>query len=99
MQLIKAVNLPLGIFCEEQFSIYQSQLVTEDILFIYTDGLSESLNKSGKEYGTDRTSNILQKQRSIAMEQYISFILDDLNKFRMDTPKIDDLTIMAIKRI
>lgn len=41
---IEATGLPIGVFCEEQFSSCKLQLKSGDSLLLYTDGLSEARN-------------------------------------------------------
>lgn len=45
---IEATGLPLGMFCDEHFTVCTVQLDPGDTILIYTDGLSEALNKGGR---------------------------------------------------
>ena len=99
LNLIEATGIPLGMFCDEHFFIDHVHLKPGDTLFMYTDGLSEARNQSGKEYGLDRLSKILQEHQSLSPGQLISKVLEDLNLFQSGTAKTDDLTLMAVKRL
>jgi hypothetical protein len=49
----EATGLPLGMFCEEHFSVSKVKLTPGDTIIAYTDGLSEAVDASGAQYGTD----------------------------------------------
>lgn len=99
MASIEATGLPLGMFCDERFSVSKVQLAPGDTILLYTDGLSEAVNKSDVEYGTERLCKIVRDCHSLPPEELISACLEDLNAFRFDIPNTDDLTIMAIRRL
>ncbi|UCE19612.1 MAG: SpoIIE family protein phosphatase [Gemmatimonadota bacterium] len=96
---IHATGLPLGMFCDEQFSANTLRLAPGDTLLLYTDGLSEAQNTSGVEYGTERLFECVRTHRSLAPENLISLCVADLETFRSGGPKTDDLTLMVIKRL
>jgi len=48
---IAATGLPVGVFCNQQFSSTRFRVSPQDTLLLYTDGISEAENKSGDEYG------------------------------------------------
>ena len=45
-----------------------------DTLFLYTDGLSESLDGAGNEYGAERLSQLLRDNRDLATDS-IDFVM------------------------
>lgn len=95
---IVATGLPLGAFCDEQFSVKKLALDRGDVLFFYSDGLSEARNKEGVEYGQERISEGLKKSSLLPSSQIINACLGDLSAFRGSAPRQDDLTIMTIRR-
>jgi sigma-B regulation protein RsbU (phosphoserine phosphatase) len=95
---IASTGLPLGIFCEERFSVSELQLLPSDIILIYTDGLTEARDSSGLEYGTERLSGFLKEHRSLPPEKLVSSCIEDLISFRSGAQAMDDTTVMAIRR-
>jgi len=96
---IPSTGLALGMFCTEQFSTEKIKLATGDYLFLYSDGLSEARNKSNIQYGEDRLAALIDKKSAVSPQELISGCLKDLNNFRSGAPKIDDLTMMVIRRV
>lgn len=95
---IAATGLPVGVFCSESFSVSRVQLNKGDTLFLYTDGLSESLDGNGNEYGAERLSQLLNDNCDLAPESIISLCRHELHTFANGNAPKDDLTLMAIRR-
>lgn len=95
---IAATGLPVGVFSTESFSVSRVQLNKGDTLFLYTDGLSESLDGDGNEYGADRLSQLLNDNCELAPDSMISLCRRELHTFANGSAPKDDLTLMAIRR-
>jgi sigma-B regulation protein RsbU (phosphoserine phosphatase) len=95
---IAATGLPVGVFCSESFAVSRVQMSKGDILFLYTDGLSESLDGGGNEYGPDRLSWLLNDNHSLSPDSIISLCRQELHTFTGGRLLGDDLTLMAIRR-
>jgi sigma-B regulation protein RsbU (phosphoserine phosphatase) len=96
---VEATGLPLGMFCEERFTVSKVRLAPGDTIVAYTDGLSEAMDGGGAQYGTERLSKVARERHSLPPEGLVSACLDDLNRFRSGVATGDDLTIMAIQRL
>src|SRR5207248_7256524 len=93
----ESTGLPLGMFCEGEFSGTRLQLEAGDTLFLYTDGLSEA-RKANTEYGVDRVTRLVRQQSARPPAELIAACLDDLRSFVGTEPRADDLTLLAIRR-
>ena len=96
MLQVEATGLPLGMFCEVNFSRKQLHLDPGDMLFIYTDGFSEA-RRAEEEYGVDRISKLLCQQGGRRPAEVIEACLRDRDSF-IDSPPFDDVTLLAIRR-
>lgn len=94
---IESTGLPLGMFCEAEFSATRLQLEAGDTLFLYTDGLSEARNAED-EYGVDRVTQLVRQQTGRRPTELIAACLDDLNGYADYSLHSDDLTLLAIQR-
>jgi sigma-B regulation protein RsbU (phosphoserine phosphatase) len=95
---IAATGLPVGVFCSETFAVNRIHMSKGDTLFLYTDGLSESLDGAGNEYGAERLSQLLNDNRELATDSMISLCRQELHSFAEGRVPRDDLTLMAIRR-
>jgi sigma-B regulation protein RsbU (phosphoserine phosphatase) len=95
---IDPTGLPLGAFCDVQFATHQVQVEPGQAILLYTDGLSEARDNSGRLYGSDRLLALARELRASRPQELIRACLQDLAAFRKDVPAGDDLTIMAVSR-
>jgi sigma-B regulation protein RsbU (phosphoserine phosphatase) len=99
---IESTGLPLGMFHEREFSATRVHLEPDDMLFLYTDGLSEARSekkeKDGDEYGVDRVMTLVRQQAARQPAELIAACLDDLRAFTGGGQRLDDLTLLAIRR-
>lgn len=95
---IAATGLPVGVFSSESFAVNRVQMNKGDTLFLYTDGLSESLDGDGNEYGAERLSQLLNENHGLTPDSMISLCRRELHTFAEGRVPRDDLTLMAIRR-
>jgi sigma-B regulation protein RsbU (phosphoserine phosphatase) len=94
-----ATGLPLGVFCEERFTISKVRLDPGDTILLYTDGLSEAADTTGTQYGVERLFDVVREAHRMPPDDLISMCLKDMEAFRAGAPKTDDLTIMVVRRL
>jgi sigma-B regulation protein RsbU (phosphoserine phosphatase) len=94
---LDSTGLPVGMFSDEQFATSKLQLAPGDALLLYTDGVTETLDLAGAEYGTERLLQSLSAPRPALPTELINTCVSSLNDFRGEGNKADDLTLMALK--
>lgn len=94
---IESTGLPLGMFCEVEFSATCLQMEAGDTMFLYTDGLSEASN-TRNEYGVERVTHLVRRQSARPPAELIAACLEDLRSFEKGGVRFDDLTLLAIRR-
>ncbi len=95
---IDPTGMPLGAFCDAQFSTSRVRVEPGQAILLYTDGLSEARNSSGGMYGSDRIRELAFGRHGSQPNDLIETCLKDLAAFRKEVPAGDDLTIMTIRR-
>jgi len=98
VEWIEATGLPLGMFSDEKFSVHRTSLRSGDSIVLYTDGLHEALDPKGAEYGIERLAELLRPARPLPPRGIIAKCLADLEAFRAGAPRMDDLTILVLRR-
>jgi len=86
----------LGIFNEAEYEAGTISLISGDLLFFYTDGLTEAMDGECKEFGEERLMRLLISQRNKNSDEIISSIVEDLQKFCNRDPQ-DDRTMLVMK--
>jgi phosphoserine phosphatase RsbU/P len=69
-----------------------------DVMVIYSDGVTESLNEEDEEFGEARLIEIVQKNRGRGAAGIRDRIDEALTKFVGRASAVDDLTIVILKR-
>ncbi len=76
---------------------YELQLNKGDKLFVYTDGVPEATNINNELYGTERMLYSLNKNKDNSMEDILSTVKKDVDKFVGNAPQFDDITMLGIE--
>jgi len=64
---------------------------------IYTDGVTEAINKAGEEFGMERLKNIIINSKYETAENILNNIIKEIEKFTYGIPQFDDITLLVIK--
>ncbi len=70
-----------------------------NLLVLYSDGITEAMNKNEEEFGEERLRNIVKQNKGASSGDLISIILSTVNEFTEYSPQMDDMTVVVIKRI
>ena len=90
-------DLPLGLFCDQQFTAESAELRFGDMLVLFTDGVSEAQNLRGEEYGVAKLQTLIQEGRFTCPEEVIEACRDCLKDFRGTAERADDETLLAVQ--
>ena len=98
IELLEANALPIGMFCDEYFSVSSKRLDAGEYIFLYTDGLTETFNELEEEFGMERVKSVLRGQSASSPKEVLSAMMRSVREFRARAQKSDDLTLMVIRR-
>jgi len=94
---LRAEALPIGMYPEAKFAATQFQLVKEDILVAYTDGITEAANTSGQLWGVEKLESLLRSCSRMAPGEIAKRILAEVSDFANGEPQRDDVTLVVMK--
>lgn len=98
VQIIAAGGLPLGMFCEERFSTTRLQLSDDDVIVLCSDGVTETENPDGSDYGHPRMIERVRTAGELRPDALLAGCLADLSGFRAGASQLDDVTLMLLRR-
>lgn len=87
---------PLGItntYITEHIVEYQSG----DLLFLYTDGITETMNEKDEPIGEEKIIEILKEHGKKPVDELIKIIRQTTEKFRGSADEHDDYTMMLVR--
>jgi HAMP domain-containing protein len=90
-------GLPIGIEENERYTQRQFQTGKGDILIFYTDGLTETRSRDGREYGLEALKSVVRTASSLVPNKIAERIRDDLLRFSEGTEQHDDQTFLVMK--
>jgi len=86
----------LGPFKEWDCSIEERRLFSGDTLAFYTDGITESFNDAGEEFGERRLIEVLRRHRELSSQALLASIVDEVRQFSPHEQQ-DDITLIVAK--
>jgi serine phosphatase RsbU (regulator of sigma subunit)/predicted enzyme related to lactoylglutathione lyase len=86
----------LGLFKEWECTIAEQQLASGDTFVLYTDGVSDSRNNGGEEFGEDRLIEALREHRELPAQSMLARMLDEVREFSPNEQD-DDITLIVAK--
>ena len=73
-------------------------LERDDCLVLYTDGVTETLNAEGDEFGLDRMRQSVRASATNGAQAIVRKIIEDVRDFTGSVPQNDDITLIAIRK-
>lgn len=92
----KAGFVLAGMDCVK-YKTQEVQLAPGDIVYLYTDGVTEATNADNKLYGEERLLEAINSREFDSMEELCKFIKSDVDEFVGEAPQFDDITMLAFK--
>jgi anti-anti-sigma factor len=91
------ISLPDESLFRRSISLEKIRLKKDDMLVIYTDGVTEAMNERRDQYGEDRLVDMVRTYGHMSPEQFIARLDEDIRRFTGDVPQSDDITVVAVK--
>ncbi len=93
---LRATATVLGIFKKWDCEVGECQVVPGDILALYTDGITESFNHDGEEFGESRLLDALRRHRTLSPKAALASMVDEVLRFSPQEQH-DDITLILAK--
>jgi sigma-B regulation protein RsbU (phosphoserine phosphatase) len=98
VQIIAAGGLPLGMFAEENFVTTRLRLSIDDVIVLCTDGVTETQNSDGANYGHARVIEQMRAADDLRPDVLLAHCLANVSRFRGGGTQLDDVTLMFLRR-
>ncbi len=89
-------GIPLGIFEESDFETGEAMLMPGDLLVLYSDGITEAGQSSGREFGEERLRALVETGRTKPLADLQALILDEVRRWTETDPD-DDITLLMAR--
>ena len=95
-QLKGASGTVLGLYEDEKYTDASVGLKTGDTIFLYTDGVNESINGDRRFYGEERLQNALVDFKKSNAEDLVMYMKDSIGDFTGEAEQHDDITMLTL---
>jgi PAS domain S-box-containing protein len=95
---LKTGGIPLGFMADYEYAEEAVSFDDGNLLVLYSDGITEAMNEQEEEFGLERLNTVIKQNQKKGASDMINDILDAVMKFTGETPQMDDMTLMIIKK-
>jgi len=95
---LRRTGMPLGVLYEQDWEQESVELPRGDLLFVYTDGLTDAQNEQAEFFGATRLLNVLGAHAGEPTPDIQDAVLRCLEEFTGGAPQSDDITLVIASR-
>ncbi len=88
---------PLGTVDDFPYPVERYQLKPEDLLILFTDGVTEAQNPDDSFYTMARLEHLLQSAPTASAKALVEFVREDIREFTAAAEQADDITMLAVR--
>ncbi len=87
----------LGLFPESEYTVYHRQFSEDEIVFLYTDGIIEAVNKNDEEFGVERLTRKIHDGLGLGLPILLQSVIKSLLDFASSKHLLDDVCLIGIE--
>jgi sigma-B regulation protein RsbU (phosphoserine phosphatase) len=95
---LESTGVPVGMLPNASWREESVDLLPEDLLCVYTDGVTEAVNEREEEFGLDRLSEIVGRGASRPVRELCDAVLAAVADHARGMPQYDDQTLLLVRR-
>jgi serine phosphatase RsbU (regulator of sigma subunit) len=96
-QALEPTGTVIGLLPNASYEAKSMELIPGTLLAIFTDGVTEALNKADEEFGENQLLTALQQSRMHAPEAIWDHVMSRVGDWQSDLPQYDDITLIVAK--
>jgi len=90
-------GMAAGVMEDAEFTDTKVPLAKDDIVVMYTDGVTEAMDVKRREFGAEGLKKALNTARGLSAEATMEVMLKEVRRFQGKARQHDDITAIAIK--
>lgn len=96
-ELLSIGGTLVGIMEDSAFEKDTVTLSSGDVLVLYTDGITDSVNNNEEFFGEERFFQLVEEHRSSGAQELMDRIYNEITSFSAGAPQFDDMTLIVLK--
>jgi sigma-B regulation protein RsbU (phosphoserine phosphatase) len=94
---LAGAGLPLGVFEDSRYQTLTREIKAGQIIAIGTDGIWETTNTEGQQFGKGRFKDVIQTHAAESAAEILTEVINAVDGFAGNSEKSDDVTLVIIK--
>jgi sigma-B regulation protein RsbU (phosphoserine phosphatase) len=86
----------LGVLADSTYNVFNADLVPNDLILLYTDGLFETRAADGQQYGEPRLLEAVQARAPMQTPELFTDLLTDVQRFSASADFPDDVCLLGM---
>lgn len=96
LERLGSTSTVVGLFRDWECSVGECQLYSGDTVVLYTDGVTESFDAAGEQFGEERLIMALRRNRELDSRELLKSLVQEVRKFGGELQH-DDITLIVAK--
>jgi sigma-B regulation protein RsbU (phosphoserine phosphatase) len=92
-------GMALGVLEEFPYEEGVARMDPGDTLIVYSDGITDAVNEFDQPFGEERLQECVRKFASDSAAHIMERVVEAVKAHERETPRIDDLTLLVVKRV
>jgi len=98
IERLETGGMALGVLDDFPYRAGDCTISAGGTLVIFSDGIPDATNEFDHPFGEERLIELINDNRTASSAELIDRIIDAVNAHEKDTPQLDDLTLVVVKR-
>ena len=97
VEMLRPTGAAIGLVEKAEFAEKTIELQKEDLLVLYTDGITEAVDLQNQEFGRERLTVLSRQVNTLPVKEIVQEIRQALEEFSEGKPLADDTTLVVCK--
>ena len=98
-ELLEGGGMILGILPIAQYTELRAQMQPGDVLVLYSDGVTEAVNRADEDFGEKRLAELVASLADRPAREIVAAINIAVARFTEGAPPADDITVVVARRV
>jgi sigma-B regulation protein RsbU (phosphoserine phosphatase) len=98
LERLDSTGVPVGMLPNPTWREEIRTMEPGDLLAVYTDGLTEAVDESDREFGLERLERAVAERGSLSARKLCDEVLGQVADFARGMPQYDDQTLLLVRR-
>jgi sigma-B regulation protein RsbU (phosphoserine phosphatase) len=90
-------GIVLGVRPAQEYPLRRQTLAPDEVLFLYTDGVTEAADPAGNLFGEERLAATLAPHGGLHCQDLLAAVVREVMAFAASAPQADDITCLALR--